>query len=142
MVARVDDNRVARPEQRAERADVRLVAGGEHERVLRLHPLGELALELEVQGDRAVEQARPREPGAVAVQRVLRAPQHALVAGEAEVVVRPQHDPLRALHLDDRHRRRGQEVEVRQHVCLAGRGEHRRAIVFTRFGEDVSRGLH
>ena len=65
MVAGVDDDGVAGPEQRAERADVRLVAGGEDDRVLGAHPLGELALELEVQRRRAVEQARAGQPGAV-----------------------------------------------------------------------------
>ena len=71
VVAGVDDHRVAGSEQRAERADVGLVAGREDERVLGVHPLGDLALELEVQRDRAVQQARAGQPGAVAVQRVL-----------------------------------------------------------------------
>ena len=105
VIAGVDDHRVAGREDRAERADVGLVAGREDDRVLGVHPLRDLALEVEVQRDRAVEQARAGQAGAVAVQRVLRAPQHALVAGQAEVVVGAQHDPLRALHLDDRHRR-------------------------------------
>ena len=68
VVARVDDHRVAGAEQRAERADVGLVAGGEHDRVLGVHPLGELALELQVQGRGAVEQARAGQAGAVAVR--------------------------------------------------------------------------
>ena len=63
----------------------------------------------------------PVRPGAVAVQRVLGALHHALVAGQAEVVVRAEHDPLGALHLDDRHRRRGEHVEVGQDVRLARR---------------------
>ena len=137
VVARVDHHRVRRAQQRAQRAHIRLMTRREHERVLRLHPVRQLALELEVQGDRPVEQARAREARAVAVKRVLRAFQHALVARQAEVVVRPQHDPLRALHLDHRHRRRGQHVEVRQHVCLARRREHRRALVLARLREHV-----
>ena len=60
-------------EDRAERADVGLVAGGEDERVLGAHPLRDLALELEVQVDRAVEQARAGQAGAVALERVARA---------------------------------------------------------------------
>ena len=54
----VGDHRVARGEDRAERADVGLVAGREDERVLRPHPLRDLALEREVQVERPVEQAR------------------------------------------------------------------------------------
>ena len=63
----------AGPEQRAERADVGLVAGGEDDRLLGAHPLRELALELEVQRRRAVEQARAGQARAVALERVARA---------------------------------------------------------------------
>ena len=70
VVAGVGDHRVAGGEDRAERADVRLVAGREDDRVVGAHPLGDLGLELEVQRRRAVEQARPGQAGAVAVQRV------------------------------------------------------------------------
>ena len=45
-------------EDRPERAEVGLVAGREHERVLGPEPLGQLPLELEVQVDRAVQEAR------------------------------------------------------------------------------------
>ena len=48
VVAGVGDHRVARGEDRPQRADVRLMAGGEHERGLSVEPIGELALELEV----------------------------------------------------------------------------------------------
>ena len=99
-------------------------------------------LELEVQRDRAVEQARAREAGAVAVQRVLGALQHALVGGQAEVVVGAEHDPLGALHLDHRHRRRGQDVEVGQHVRRARGGEQLGAIVVAHLGEDIGGGVH
>ena len=66
-----------------ERAEVRLVAGGEDDRVLGAQPLGELALELDVQVDRAVQEARAGEAGAVAVERVARALLDPLVAGQA-----------------------------------------------------------
>ncbi len=69
VVAGVGDHRVAGTEDRAERPDVGLVAGREHDRVLRAHPLGDLALEVEVQGDRAVQQARAGQAGAVALRR-------------------------------------------------------------------------
>ena len=73
VVAGVGDHGVARAEERAERADVGLVAGREDDRLLGAHPLGELGLELEVQVDRAVEQPRAGQAGAVALERVARA---------------------------------------------------------------------
>ncbi len=57
MVAGVDDHGVARAEDRAERPEVRLVPGGEDERVLGAHPIRELALELEMKRGRAVQAA-------------------------------------------------------------------------------------
>jgi hypothetical protein len=120
VVARVGDDRVARREDRPERADVRLVAGREDDRVLGAHPVGELALELEVQRRRAVEQARAGQPGAEAVEGGLRAGDDALVAGQPEVVVRAEHDPLGALHLHDRARGPLEDAEVGQDVGLAG----------------------
>ena len=127
VVAGVGDHRVAGREQRPERADVGLVAGGEDDRVLGAHPLGDLALELEVQRDRAVEQARAGQAGAVLLERVARALQHALVGGQPEVVVGAEHDPLGALHLDDRRGGPSSEAEVGQQVGLAGRAAARRA---------------
>ena len=53
-------------EDRPERADVGLVAGREDDRLLGAHPLRELALEVEVQVERAVEQPRAGQAGAVA----------------------------------------------------------------------------
>src|SRR5438132_2374474 len=52
---------VARPQQGSERAHVRLVARREDERSLGPHPFGDLLLELEMQGDRPVQQARSEE---------------------------------------------------------------------------------
>ena len=50
---------------------------------------------------------------------------------------RAEHDPLGALHLDDRHRRRGEHVEVRQDVRLARGREQLGAIVVAHLCEDV-----
>jgi hypothetical protein len=123
VVARVGDDGVAGAEDGPERADVRLVARREDDRVLGAHPLGELALELQVQRRRPVEQTRAGQPGPEAVEGVLRAGDDALVAGEAEVVVRAEHDPLGALHLDHGARRPLDDPEVGQHVGLAGRAQ-------------------
>jgi hypothetical protein len=102
VVARIGDHRVARGEDRAQRAHVRLMAGGEDERLLRAHPLRDLALELQVQARGAVEQPRARQARAVLLQRLARAGDHPRVVREPEVVVGAEHDPLGALHLDDR----------------------------------------
>ncbi len=113
------------------------MAGREDERLLGAHPLGDLALELEVQRDRPVEQARARQAGAVGRQRVPRALDDALVAGQAEVVVGAEHDPLGALHLDDRSGRALERAEVRQHVGLAGGAQLIGALMPADLGEDV-----
>ncbi len=142
MVGGVGDHRVARPQQRAQRADVRLVAGREDDRVLGAHPLGELALEVEVQVDRAVEQPRAGEAGAVALERVARALDHPRVAGQPEVVVGAEHDALGALHLDDRRGGRLEPAEVGQQVGLAGGAELLGALVPADLREDVGGGRH
>ncbi len=143
MVAGVRDDGVAGGQERAERRQVRLVARGEDDRLLGAHPVGDLALELEVQRDRAVQQPRARQAGAVLRQRVGRALDDALVAGQPEVVVGAEHDPLRALHLDDRSRGTFERAEVRQQVELARGAQLLGALVAAHLGKDVScRGGH
>ena len=83
VVARVADHGVAGAEQRRDAAHVRQVAGGEDERVVGAHPLGDLALELEVQRDRPVQEARAGQRGAVLLERVAGGLLDALVAGQA-----------------------------------------------------------
>ena len=140
MVARVDDHGVGGSEDRAQHAEVGLMAGGEHERVLGVHPLRDLSLELQMQRDRPVQQARAGQSGAIAVQGVLGSLHHPLIAGQPEVVVGAEHDPLGALHLDDRHRGRGQDMEVGQHVGLAGGAQDLFALVAVDLGEEVGGG--
>ena len=109
-----------------ERAHVGLVAGGEDDRAVGPHPVGDLLLELEVQRRRAVEQARAGQAGAVALQGVAGALHDALVAREAEVVVGAQHDPRGALHLHDGARGPLDRAEVGEDVGLARRAQQRR----------------
>ena len=97
-------------------------------------------LELEMQRRRAVQQARAGQPGPVSVERVARARDHALVAGQPQVVVRAEHDPLGALHLHHRARRALEQPEVRQHVGLAGGAQLLGALVAADLGEDVDLG--
>jgi hypothetical protein len=137
VVGGVDDHRVAAVEDRAQRAEVRLVPGREHECRLGIHPVGQLGLQLEMQTDRPVEEARPGEPGAVAVHGVDCALSHALVAGETEVVVGAEHDPRGALHLHDRKCRTFQLTEVGDDVQLAREFQLREPLVVMDLGEDV-----
>ena len=142
MVAGVGDHRVRGTEDRAERTEVGLMAGREHERGLGPEPLGELRLERQVQADRAVEKPRAGQSGAVLVERVQRALLDALVAGETEVVVGAEHDPRLALHLDDRERGTLEHPEVREHVVLLGGAEQLESFELPGLGEDVDRSGH
>ena len=137
VVAGVADHRVAGPEDGPDAADVGLVAGGEDERRLGSHPLGELGLELGVQRDRAVQQPRAGERGPVGLERVAGRVLDPLVAGQPEVVVGAEHDRLAALHLDHRPGLRGEQPEVGEHVALAGELELLGAVVVAGLGEDV-----
>jgi hypothetical protein len=119
VVARVADHGVAGAEQRADRPGVRQVAGGEDERVLGAHELGQVALELEVERERAVQEARAGEAGAEALEGVAGGLLDALVAGEPEVVVRAEHDPLVALHVNHRPGRALEHPEVGHEVVVA-----------------------
>ena len=116
------------------------MAGREDDRVLSPEPVGELALELDVQVDRAVEEARAGQARAVAVERVACALLDALVAGQPQVVVGAEHDPALALHLHDRQRRPLQHVEVRKGADLAGGLELFDALELASLGENVDCG--
>ena len=95
-----------------------------------------------MQVERPVEQARAGEPGAVALERIARALHDARIGGEAEVVVRAEHDPLGALHLDHRRGRRFERPEVRQQVGLAGGAELLGALVAPYLAEHVDGRRH
>jgi hypothetical protein len=143
VVAGVGDDGVAGRQQRPERREVRLMAGREDDRLLGAHPLGDLLLELEVQRDRPVEQPRASQPGAVLVQRGLGALDDALVGSQAEIVVGAEHDPLGALHLDDRARGALERAEVGQQVGVAGVLQLLGAVMAADLCKDVlCRGSH
>ncbi len=82
MIAGVADHCVPGLQERREAADVGLIAGREDDRVVCAVPLGDLALELGVDVDRAVEQARAGQRRAVAIERIARPGDHPLVAGQ------------------------------------------------------------
>ena len=142
VVGRVADHGVAGVEQRRDAADVRQVAGREDERVVGAHPVGDLLLELDVQRDRPVEEARAGQRRPVLLERVAGSLLDALVAGQAEVVVRAELDPLGALHRDDRPRLAFEQPEIRHQVLLAGRAKLLHAVVRAGFLEEVDGRWH
>ena len=141
MVAGVADHRVGRAEDRPDRADVGLVAGGEDDRVVGPHPFGELTLEVEVERRRAVEEARAGHPGAVGLERLAGRLLDPRVAGQPEVVVGAEHDRLPPLHLDHRAGLRGEQAEVGEKVVLFRGFQLLEPVVVARLLEDVDRGL-
>jgi hypothetical protein len=100
VIAGIADHGVAGLEDRADAAEVRLVAGRVHHHVLRAHPLGELALELGVERGGAVQEPRAGDPGAVGLEGVAGGLLDPFVGGQPEVVVGAEHDRLAPLHLD------------------------------------------
>src|SRR5204862_2627085 len=75
--------------------------------------LRELGFELLVEIEGAVQEAAAGAPGAVSFQGGPGGGEDLRVMGEAEVVVRPHHDPLLALDHDDRVFGAGDRLEVR-----------------------------
>ena len=120
VVARIADHRVTRLEDGADRAQVRLVAGREHDHVFGPHPVGELPLQLHVHGRGAVEQARSGDTGAVLLQGVAGRLLDPLVRGQSQVVVGAQHDRLASLHLHHGPRLGLEDPEIGEEVALFG----------------------
>ena len=100
-------------------AEVGLEAGRErHDRLL-AKKAGQLALELRVQAQRAVEEPRARAAGAEGLKRLHARGDHARMHGQAEIVVRAEHDAALALHDDLGVLPRLQLMEVRVDAKLA-----------------------
>ena len=128
---------VAGAEDGPDAADVGLVARGEDDRVVGLHPLGELPLELDVQRRGAVEQPRAGHAGPVGLQRLPRGVLDPLVGRQPQIVVGAEHHRLPPLHLHHRPRLRGQHPEVGQQIVLPRHLKLLRTIVIARLVEDV-----
>jgi len=90
-----------------------------------------------VQVGGAVQKPRAGEPGPIAVERVECPLLNPLVAGQAEVVVRAEHDPLPALHLDDRQRRALEHPEIGHQILLARGSQLLEPVVLARLREHV-----
>ena len=141
MVTGIADDRVARLEDGADRAQVRLVAGRVDDHVLRTHPVGELALELDVERRGAVEKARPGDAGPVLLERVSRRLLDPLVGRQPQVVVGAEHDRLAPLHLDHGAGLGLEDPEIGEEIALLGGFELLGPVVRAGLLEDVHRGL-
>ncbi|GAC1524152.1 MAG: hypothetical protein NVS2B6_10530 [Thermoleophilaceae bacterium] len=137
VISRIADDGVGRRENRAEQSDVCLVAGREDERVVGLHPGGDLALELDVQGDRSVQESRARKRGPVALKRVRGGLLDPKVLGQAEIVVRAEHDALGPVHLHERPGLALEQAEIGEQIALARGLELVHALVVAGLVEEV-----
>ena len=100
VVVLVQDHDIAAADQGADGAQVDLHAGREDQRCFLAHPLGQLALQLLVHLQGAVQEARAGATGAVAVDGVDGCLAHLGVGGQAQVVVGAAHD--QAVAVEDR----------------------------------------
>ena len=88
-------------DQRGQHAEVDRIAGGEHEAVVAAEPVEQGLLELTVERKGAVHEPAAGEAAAVELDGVDGRSLDPLVAGEAQVVVGPEHDHGPAI-VDDR----------------------------------------
>ena len=135
VIQAVEQGDVEAAEQAREDAEIDLEAGGKGQRGLALHEFGQAFLELHVEVERAVEQARAGATGAVHGQRRRGGGLDLRVAGEAEVVVGAQHHELAPLARHHRILGGGDGPVVHVHVRGARRAHPLR--VFRALGEDV-----
>jgi hypothetical protein len=96
----VDHDDVADAAQAADEREVRLVAGAENQCVALAEPVGELALEVLVDGKCAVRGARAGRARSVPRHRQLRRADDLGVQGQSEIVVRSEHERTPALDED------------------------------------------
>ena len=140
MVRGVADDRVPGLEDRPQAAEVRLVAGGEHERAVGSHPIRDLALELRVERSGPVQESRTCQAGAIRLERIACRRLHPRVAGQTQVVVGAEHHRLVPLDL---HHGAGlglDEPEIGKEVRLLRRFELLLAAVSTGLREHVHGG--
>jgi len=108
----VDDHVITLADDGRDRADVGLVAGREDQRGLLVHKAGQPPVKLQVQLQRAVQEAGAGHAGAVAVDGFLGRLAQLGVSGQAQVVVGPDHDHFLALKEGDRSFRVAQRPEI------------------------------
>ena len=94
MGGRVAENGVALLDEGRDKAEVGRVTGGEDERLLHSHPVGQQLLQLRMEGQGAIEQAAAGDTRAIAGHRVHGRFLYPWVGRQPEVVVRAQHYDL------------------------------------------------
>ena len=97
----IEEDHVLATEEAAQHSEVHLEAGGEGERGLALHERGETILELDVEVERAVQEAGAGAARAVALDGLDGGRLDLGVVGQPEVVVRPEHDHAPTVDRDD-----------------------------------------
>ena len=112
VVLLVADDVVAVADKRGDDAQIGLEAGREGHHRLLVEKVGQLRFQLEVHPQRAVEEPRAGAARAVLPQRLDARVDDVLVDGQAEIVVRAEHDAPLALHNDLDVLPRFQRVEV------------------------------
>ena len=113
VVQLVEVDHLAAADEPGDQAEVGGVAGREDEAGFLAQELGQGVLELLVQVERAVQEPAAGAARAVAAEGPAGGLEHLRMVGQAEVVVRPQHDPLLAVDDDDGVLRFGNRIEVR-----------------------------
>ena len=98
VVHRIEQGHVTATEEAGKNADVDPIARRKNQRRLAMHELGKPLLEMDVDIESAIQQARAGASRAVFFRRAYRGLFDLGMAGETEVVHRPQHDDLLAGH--------------------------------------------
>ena len=102
VIELVEEHHVPPTHQPRDQAEVGVVPGGEDDAVFFAEEVRQSGFELDVEIERAVEEPATGAAGPVRPEGARRGFQDFRMVGQAEVVVRPQHDPLAALDDDDR----------------------------------------
>jgi hypothetical protein len=91
MVILVDDDIIVFAQDRRDGAHVGLVAGGKYQRSFLAHIRGQAAVQLQMQFQRAVQEARPGHAGAISLHSVDRCLAHARIGRQPQIIVGADH---------------------------------------------------
>ena len=92
MVVFIEHRHITPANQRADRPQVGLHAGREHQRRFLADPLGQLGFKLFVQLQRPVQKTGTGAARAIAVNGILGCLAHLGMRGQPEIIIRPAHD--------------------------------------------------
>ena len=115
----VEEGQILAADQAGQDAEIDLETRCEGERGFDVHEGGEPLFELDMDIESAVEQPGARAAGSVTEDRRRRGFLDGGVAGQPQVIIRPEHDDLLAVHRDHGILGRGDAAVVRVHIRLA-----------------------